>query len=198
MSDIQVLNLSKSFDGRSVLNGFSATFKDGSTTCIMGVSGRGKTTLLNLISGLLKPDCGTVSGVPENISFVFQEDRLCENFSAEANIRLVTGKTMSSAEILSHLKELGLENSSEQPVRSLSGGMKRRVAIARAICYPSGLLLLDEPFKGLDEALREETIAYIQRHRANRTIICVTHDPLEAKLLNADLIYLEEDKNDEN
>ena len=195
MSDIILSDITKSFDDKTVLNGVSFTFPAGSTTCIKGSSGCGKTTLLRIIAGLEQKDGGTISGVPEKISYVFQEDRLCEDFSAVSNITAVTGRTLSKEKIREHLSELGLEESAQKPVRELSGRMKRRVAIARAVCYASELLILDEPFKGLDVKLRQSVMDYIKRHADGRTIICVTHDPAEADYMGGNLIDMGETRN---
>ena len=154
MTELKIRGISKSFDGRKVLRNVNAIFPAGSITCLLGPSGYGKTTLLRIVAGLEKPDTGSVEGVPEEIGFVFQEDRLCEDFSAISNVRLVTGKSMPKEEIIRHLTEIGLGDSLDRPVHEYSGGMKRRVAIVRAVCYPAQLLILDEPFKGLDEKLR--------------------------------------------
>lgn len=188
MNDIVLTGISKSFPGKTVLADFSLVFPCGKITCIKGASGCGKTTLLRILAGLEKADSGTIEGIPEHISFVFQEDRLCEDFSAMSNILLVTGKTVSKDRIREHLKELGLDGNEDKPVKTFSGGMKRRVAIARAVCYSSSLIILDEPFKGLDVKLREETMNYIKRHAEGRTIICVTHDPAEAAFMGGELI----------
>lgn len=192
MSDIQVQSLSKQYEGKPVLENLSSTFPEGTTTCIMGPSGTGKTTFLRLIAGLERPDNGTILGVPERIAFVFQEDRLAKDFKAEANIRLVTGSHIPSKEIQSHLIEIGLGDSLDKPVHEFSGGMKRRVAIVRAILYQADLLLLDEPFKGLDDALKQTVIAYIKKHAQGKTILCVTHDKTDAELLGANLFLLGE------
>ena len=188
VSDITLIGVSKSFGDKTVLKDMSFTFKHGETTCIKGPSGCGKTTLLRIIAGLEEKDGGTITGVPEKISYVFQEDRLCEDFSAVSNITAVTGRSLKKEAVYSHLKELGLEESALKPVRELSGGMKRRVAIARAVCYNSELLILDEPFKGLDVKLRQSVMDYIKRHTNGRTIICVTHDPAEAEYMGGTLI----------
>ena len=174
-----------------MLSDVSLRFTAGETVCIRGRSGIGKTTLLRIISGLTKPDSGTVSGVPERIAFVFQEDRLCEEFSALSNVRLVTGRSMPAETILKHLSELGLSESAMLPVRDFSGGMKRRVALARAVCAEPELLILDEPFKGLDLELKLKVIAYIKKHTAGKTVVCVTHDPAEAELMGGIVIDLD-------
>ena len=181
MTELKIREISKSFDGRKVLRNVNAIFPAGSITCLLGPSGYGKTTLLRIVAGLEKPDTGSVEGVPEEIGFVFQEDRLCEDFSAISNVRLVTGKSMPKEEIIRHLTEIGLGDSLDRPVHEYSGGMKRRVAIVRAVCYPAQLLILDEPFKGLDEKLRLEVIDYIRKYTGGKTVICVTHDPDDAE-----------------
>lgn len=182
MSHIVINALSKSFGEKKVLDCFSAVFPEGEVTCIMGQSGCGKTTLLNILMGLLSADSGTIQGLPGRISAVFQEDRLCEDFSALRNVRLVTGKAVSDGQIIDCLEALGLVGSLNCPVRELSGGMKRRVAIARALLAGGELLILDEPFKGLDEDTRRNAAAQILHRAEGRTIIMVTHDPDEAQL----------------
>ena len=178
---MKIQHLCKSFDGKMVLDHVSLTLESGGTACLMAPSGRGKTTLLRCIAGLETPDAGAVTGVPRRLGYVFQEDRLCDVFSAVANVRLATGRTLP--EILRHLEELGLAGSARRPVSQLSGGMRRRVAIARAVCAGPQLLLLDEAFKGLDDQCRRDTVAYIRRHTPGASLLCVTHDPEEAALL---------------
>ena len=123
---MKIQHLCKSFDGRVVLDHVSLTLESGGTACLMAPSGRGKTTLLRCIAGLETPDSGQITDLPERIAYVFQEDRLCDGFSAVDNIRLVTGKALGEGEIRRHLEELGLAGSLDQPVRELSGGMRRR------------------------------------------------------------------------
>ena len=176
-------HLYKRFGDKAVLEDVSLTVPGGAVVCLMAPSGRGKTTLLRCIAGLEMPDSGTVTGVPERLGFVFQEDRLCPQLDAVENVRLVTGRAMDEGEICRHLKELGLADSLGQPVRELSGGMRRRVSIGRAVCFGAGLLLLDEPFNGLDDATRQQTADYILRHRSGAAILCVTHDREDAAAL---------------
>ena len=111
-------SITKSFGEREVLKGFSATFEKGNRYCIMGASGGGKTTLLNIILGLQKADSGRITGLPENISAVFQEDRLCEPYSAVANVQAVTGRSVPEEEIISLLNDLGLGGSEICPSAS--------------------------------------------------------------------------------
>lgn len=190
MSDLVIQGLNKRFGEKRVLEAYSATIRAGRVTCVMGPSGCGKTTLLHILMGLEQADSGTITGLPERISAVFQEDRLCEDFSAVSNIRLVTGKTVSEDEIMQCLSAFGLAGSEQVPVRELSGGMKRRVAIARAVLAEGELLILDEPFKGLDEATREAVATEMKRRIAGRTVLMVTHDPAEAVLMDADVLEM--------
>lgn len=186
---MKIQHLCKSFDGKMVLDHVSLTLESGGTACLMAPSGRGKTTLLRCIAGLETPDSGQITDLPERIAYVFQEDRLCDGFSAVDNIRLVTGKALGESEIRRHLEELGLAGSLDQPVRELSGGMRRRVVISRAVCFGADLLLLDEPFKGLDDEARQQTADYILRRRGAAAILCVTHDREDAAALGgADIV----------
>ena len=186
---MKIQHLCKAFDGKMVLDHVSLTLESGGTACLMAPSGRGKTTLLRCIGGLEAPDSGQITDLPERIAYVFQEDRLCDGFSAVDNIRLVTGKALGEGEIRRHLEELGLAGSLDQPVRELSGGMRRRVVISRAVCFGADLLLLDEPFKGLDDEARQQTADYILRHRGAAAILCVTHDREDAAALGgADIV----------
>lgn len=193
MNDIILKNVSKSFGDQTVWDKLSYTFRAGEIYCIEGSSGRGKTTLLQMIAGLMKPDSGTITGVPQRLSFVFQEDRLCEDFSARSNIRLVCGNQKSKEEISAHLHELQLDAASKKPVRTFSGGMKRRVAIARAICCDADCILLDEPFQGLDAELKQTVMDYVLRHTKGKTVLCVTHDAAEADYLGGIRIAFPQD-----
>ncbi len=190
MRDIVLEHVAKAYGATRVFDDLSAVFPGGETTCVMGPSGCGKTTLLRLLMGFEKPDAGTISGVPGRISAVFQENRLCEPFTARANVRLVTGKRVSDGQIDALLSALGLGEALTKPVREFSGGMKRRAAIARALLAESGLLLLDEPFKGLDETTRAATAALIRERAADRTVLLVTHERDEAALFGGRILQL--------
>ena len=190
--DIRVNHISKSYDGQEVLRDYTCTIQENTITCIMGPSGSGKTTLLNILLGLQRPDAGSVEGVPYGeLSAVFQEDRLCENLSAMANLRLVCHKGTDAQILRRGMIDLGLSEAFHKPARELSGGMRRRVAILRALLADSKCIVMDEPFKGLDEDTKEMTIAYVRKHAAERTLVVVTHDSREVELLRAaDLIHI--------
>lgn len=190
MKKISFENVSKKFGEKVVFENLNAVFESGNRYCIMGASGKGKTTLFNLILGLQKADEGVVSVESKNISAVFQEDRLCEDFTAVANVVAVTGKRIPRGKIVALLEELGLSGNENEKVKNLSGGMKRRVAIARCLLAESDILLLDEPFKGLDDQTRETVSRVILASAANKTLLVSTHDIRDAELLNAQVFEL--------
>ena len=159
---IQFEHVSKSYGKTPVLKDLNFTIPDGQFVVLIGPSGCGKTTLLSLLLGLEQPDSGRVLGMEgRRKSAVFQEDRLCENAGAVSNLRLVN-PTLTREEAEAMLRDLGLGDSLRQPVRTLSGGMKRRVAILRALCAPYDVLFCDEPFKGLDEGTKGRAMEYFK------------------------------------
>ena len=180
--DLVIAHVSKDYGRGPVLRDVSLTVRQGETVCLMGPSGLGKTTLLRCVAGLETPDAGAVTGVPRRLGYVFQEDRLCDNFSAVANIRLVTGRTLPEKAILQHLEELGLSDSVRLPVSQLSGGMRQRAALIRTLALKPELLLLDEPFSALDYQTRLNVSDDIGRilKEEHKPAILVTHDISEA------------------
>ena len=189
--DIVIRALSKSYGEKTVLSDFSTVIPGGGRVCVMGESGVGKTTLIRVLMGLTKPDSGSVEGMDgKKLSAVFQESRLCESLNSIANIRFVCGKSVSRARIAAHLSELGLNGSLNQPARELSGGMRRRVAIARAVLADGDILFLDEPFQGLDEANIAATAAYILRRAGGKTILMISHNREEAEMMGAQVLIM--------
>ena len=187
---MRVRNLNKSFGEKQVLRDFSADFADHAITCIMGKSGSGKTTLLNILASLLPADGGSIEGKPDRVSFMFQEDRLCDSFSAVRNVHLVTGKTADTQTIRDNLEEVGIRDPG--PVLYFSGGMRRRVALVRTMLYRAPLVLMDEPFKGLDGETKKQAIEYVRKFDGKATILCVTHDEEEARALSARILRMDE------
>lgn len=176
--DIVVRDLCKSYGTLQVLHNYSNTFPEGRVCCITGNSGKGKTTLLRLLMGLEQPDSGTISGLNGvRLSAVFQEDRLCENLSALSNLRLVHTNRPSKERLIAELAKVDLLDCVEKPVRELSGGMKRRVSIVRAMLAEFDVLFLDEPFKGLDTDTYELVTAYVRGKIQGKTVMLVSHDP---------------------
>lgn len=179
----KVENLTVQYGGTAVLENFSAEFPDGGVTAVSGRSGCGKTTLLAVLLGLLRPDGGTVSGFRQP-SAVFQEDRLLPFLSAEKNIAVTAGCT--EAEAGDALLSVGFDAADRgKRAFELSGGMARRVAIVRAMLAPGDAVLLDEPFKGLDERTRAQVVRFVCENRRGRTMVVVTHDPRDAEALHA-------------
>ena len=179
MKDIVIENLSKSFGEKKVFGPLSFKVGAGGIYRISAPSGAGKTTLLRILAGLEKADSGKISGLPEKIGLVFQEDRLVENISLEENISLVLpgrgpGKT-GNPYISDALGEIGLEGCAAKYPRELSGGMKRRAAIVRAVLFPCSLLLLDEPFTGLDKSSRALAVNYLLKYLKGRSCIIAGH-----------------------
>lgn len=193
MKDIVLDRVSFAYESQPVLRDLSLTLPVGRITCLMGPSGCGKTTLFRLLCGSIAPLSGTITGIPDRISAVFQEDRLCEDFSALSNLRFAVGSRPEKSELVALLDSLGLEGASPAPVRTFSGGMKRRVAIARALAAEGDLLLLDEPFKGLDEESRAAAAEILLARTAGKTVFVITHDPAEAELLSAPVLEMSPD-----
>ena len=187
---IELRGVSKAFGEKQVLQNVSHLFPEGKLTCVMGPSGCGKTTLLSLLLGLVQPDAGEIRGMEgRKLSAIFQEDRLCENAGAVSNLRLVN-PTLTREEAEAMLRDLDLGDSLRQPVRTLSGGMKRRVAILRALAAEYDALFCDEPFKGLDQATKAQVLDYFLARTQGKTVLVVTHDPEEAKSLGGHTLLL--------
>ena len=176
--------VTKSYGELCVLDGFSAVIAD--DTALMGASGKGKTTLLRIIAGLERADSGEVRfSRKRRLSVVFQEDRLFEDFSAVENITAIIGNGKENERRASDMLSSLLIDLPEQKksVRDFSGGMKRRVAIARALLAESDVILLDEPFKGLDDITRDKTAEVIRKFAEEKLVILVTHDTHETDIL---------------
>ena len=192
MKDLIIRDLCKTYNGKTVLDRLNLTIPAGKTTAILAPSGYGKTTLLRCLMGLETADSGTIEGLEGiRVSVVFQEDRLLEGFGAEANIRLCSPEA-SGEQVREGLRAFSLGDAEGKPVSAFSGGMKRRVSLLRALMAPYDLLLLDEPFHGLDEELREQIMEETSRRSHGKTVILVTHDPYEAERMQAvQMVHLE-------
>ena len=183
-------NITKRFGEVTVLDGFTHDFEDGAVNVIMGASGCGKSTLLAILMGVMEPDSGAVTGNDVRLSAVFQEDRLSENLTVLSNIRLVLGKKAGRDMLISELAKVGLSDCADKPARDLSGGMKRRTALLRALLVEYDILFLDEPFKGLDADTKRTVMEYTKRKTAGKTVILVTHDREEAVFFGGEIIEL--------
>lgn len=190
MEFIKLENICKSFEEKIIFENLNIDIQKGEITILMGASGIGKTTILRMLMGLEFPNCGTIAGLDKaKLSAVFQEDRLCENLSVKSNLKLVlNGKT--DIDIKEHLKEVGLESELDTKIKNLSGGMKRRVAIVRAVIYGGDVFIMDEPFKGLDFDTKQKCMDYIMNHLSKKTLIISTHDKQEGQYLNGNILNL--------
>ncbi len=169
---LKVNNLSLRFGKTDVIDDLTYEFKAGKVSAVIGESGIGKTSLLNLISGLLKPTGGEIINDCKKLSFVFQEPRLFEWMTALENVSTVSNE--ETAKLL--LSKMGLSESLDKYPSELSGGMKQRVSLARALAYNADLVILDEPFKGLDSDMRREVSEFVFDHLKGKAVIMITHD----------------------
>ena len=185
MKNIEISGLTKSFGDKKVLDDLNLTLPLCEISCIMGESGCGKSTLAKILMGIYKADGGEICGLPTRIAAVFQEDRLCEDFSALTNAKMAVARGVTRQQIEEDFAALGLDGAQKTPARELSGGMRRRVALIRAMRSDAELIILDEPFAGLDEQTHASAAEYVKGARGGRTVIVVTHDAGDAELLGA-------------
>ncbi len=188
-------HLSKSYGELDIFRELSFTLESGRTYCLMGPSGCGKTTLFRILLGLEPADCGRfrlepAAGDPLPLVAVFQENRLCDSFSPLDNVMLAVKNTLSRETVYKELCRLLPEESLLRPASTLSGGMKRRVAILRALLAPSCGILMDEPFTGLDEETKSAVIAYIKEKTAGKLLLVATHQEEDIPALNGELLRL--------
>ena len=177
-SSLQLHQISVSYGEQQVLQDFSATYEQDNLYVLDSPSGSGKTTLLRVIAGLTEPDAGKVETGGQKVAMLFQEDRLCEEYSALKNVELVA---ISRSVAREHLLQLLKEEDIHKSCKDLSGGMKRRVALARAFASGASIVLLDEPYNGLDEENRMRVARYIEENGENRVVIMASHIQQEIK-----------------
>ena len=197
---IEVKGLSKSYGGDYLYKDFNIQFEEGKVTTLLGASGSGKTTLIRILLGIEKYEKGQILGLEhKNIAVVFQEDRLIKWLDVYNNIAFVLKSYMNEDEIKERIQNalelVELWEYKGYKISALSGGMQRRVALARALVYASDILILDEAFKGLDYELKMRVITKIKKmlEEEKRTTILITHDMEEAHLLG-DILYTFRDK----
>ena len=187
---INLNNVTVRYGSTVVLKDFNLSVAKGEHIAIMGESGSGKTTLLKLISGQQFPTDGTIQINAKRISYMFQEPRLLSWLTTAENVNLVLGDHKESLpEAIKWLKRVGLENALDKYPHELSGGMRQRAALARALAFNGDLLLLDEPLASLDEASANQMLELIQQYAVDKTVVLVTHNTEHAKKF-ADTIYI--------
>lgn len=198
MSELTVKNVSKSYDGRKIIKNISLTLHQGELVSILGVSGGGKTTLFNVISGLTKPDEGKVfldgeeiTGKPGRISYMLQKDLLLPYRTIEDNVALplmIRGmkKKEARAKAAPYFAEFGLEGTQKQYPRQLSGGMRQRAALMRTYMFSQNVALLDEPFSALDTITKGSMHTWYLdiTEKIRLSTLFITHDIDEAILLS--------------
>jgi len=186
---LKLTGISHSYGEHPVLQNRNLTLHPGQRIAVMGPSGCGKTTLLRIALGLLKPTAGTVENTFRKTSVVFQEPRLLPWRTALENVNLVLGDGKSTLETArNYLERVKLTDAAHKYPRELSGGMQQRVAVARALAAEGDLLVLDEPFKAMDEVLREQIVSLVAQTDA--AILLVTHEESEARMLGCEIIRL--------
>lgn len=203
MEKLEVCGVSKSFDGKCVLENVSITLRRGELVCLLGVSGGGKTTLFNIISGLVEPDEGRVyldgedvTGKPGKISYMLQKDLLLPYRTIQDNVALPlllrgVKKDAARKQAAALFEEFGLEGTQEQYPAQLSGGMRQRAALLRTYLFSQNVALLDEPFSALDTLTKSAIHRWYLdvMERIKLSTFFITHDIDEAILLS-DRIYL--------
>lgn len=188
---LEVQGLTVAFGGHTVLRGVDFTLPRGARAALMGPSGSGKTTFLRVLAGLQKPDSGTVRVPAQKIACVFQEPRLLPWLTAAENVRLVLPDAHHGEDSAVWLSRFGLSDAADKLPAELSGGMQQLVSLARALVCAPDLLLLDEPFKALDAAAKQNAITAVSGG-TDAAIILVTHDAREAEALGCRVIDFSE------
>ena len=180
-------NLSKSFGDKIIFDNLSLEINDGQITYIMGESGCGKTTLLRILAGLDTSYEGNITPL-NNVTYVFQEPRLFPTLNIKKNIEIVNDNPQVSLQKVLEIVELSGEELSLP--NTLSGGMKMRASLARALYHNKDVFLMDEPFSALDEDMKNRIIPKIFEYLKGKTIIIVSHDLNEAQKYSNNIINL--------
>jgi ABC-type nitrate/sulfonate/bicarbonate transport system ATPase subunit len=201
---LETKSVSKSYDGRKIIEDINITVEKGELVCLLGISGSGKTTLFNIVSGLEKPDCGKVflggediTAIPGRVSYMLQKDLLLPFYTVLDNVclPLIIKKGMKKKEARERAKGyfsvFGIEGTEDKYPAALSGGMKQRVSLARAFLKNASVLLLDEPTKELDEDLVDTVLSIIKEEGERKLVILVSHSPKDAEKLGATEIFIQ-------
>lgn len=180
---ISLSNISLQYNGEYILKDFSLELPERGSVCLFAPSGSGKTTILRILCGLEQPEQGRISGLEgKRLAVLFQENRLLPHLTALDNLKLVLPKERYG-EAQGWLERVGLGDSAQKTPLQLSGGMQRRLAIARCLAYGGDIYLLDEPFQGLDEATLQQMLSVVADAAKDSLLILVTHRQEEAEAL---------------
>ena len=182
---LKFINVDFSFGEKTLLKNFSFSAEEGVSTVILGPSGFGKTTVLNLAAGFLKPKSGKIVPFKGKPSLIFQEDRLLPWLTALENL---TAVNIEKEKALQYLEKVGLADCADKYPDELSGGMCRRLAIARALAFGGDVFFFDEPLRGLDIKTASEILELIKSETAGKTLFVITHNPKEAFFLSDRII----------
>jgi len=188
---INFKDLSFGYNQVPIFRNLNLSLPSHSVSVFLGASGSGKTTFLNLCSGILRPQTGEISGIEtHSVSYIFQTPRLLPWLSVRDNIQLVLKGDRVTPQLLT---ALGIKDLADKRPGELSGGQRQRVAMARAFAYPAQTVLMDEPFQALDVALKRDLIQYFMDrwHQEQRTVLMVTHDIDTALMLGHQIYFLD-------
>ena len=189
---VDIREISFSYGKEKIIDKLTLKIEENGLYAIMGPSGCGKSTLFYLIAGLLSPAEGTIAVSCKELGFSFQEPRLLPWLTAEDNIKFASrDKKTATQRAISLLSDLSLEDSANKYPSELSGGMQKRVSLARTLINEPDLLLLDEPFSGLDEDNKERIIKSIKEYSKNAIVLLITHDSAEAEAYAKRIFHLD-------
>ena len=185
---IELIDVTKRFGGKQILNHVHWRLPSPGVTVLTGASGAGKTTVARLLLGLDGDYEGEIRGVPEARSCVFQENRLLDQLTAAQNVRFVN-PALSEATLRAAFDAMGMADELQTRAAELSGGMRRRVSILRALLSGAEFVVMDEPMKGLDAARSEAVVRYVRSAARDRTLMYITHSSAEIDWLGADAVW---------